>query len=85
MRGQELVGKVALMTGGASGIGEATARKFGVEGAVVMIAAHRETKGHAIAASLDGYADFTQNDNRQEAQIARASEATAKASAGSTA
>jgi NAD(P)-dependent dehydrogenase (short-subunit alcohol dehydrogenase family) len=41
-----------------------------------MIAARRQEKGRAIAASLDGQADFIQTDVRHEDQIARAVEAT---------
>lgn len=73
---QKLLGKVALITGGTSGIGEATVRKFVAEGAFVMIAARREEKGRAIAASLDDHADFIQTDVCHEDQIARAVEAT---------
>jgi len=73
---QSLTGKVALITGGTSGIGEATVRKFVAEGASVMIAARREVKGRAIADSLDGRADFIATDIRHEDQISRAIEAT---------
>ncbi len=73
---QKLTGKVALITGGTSGIGEAAVRKFVAEGAAVMIAARREEKGRAIAASLDGHADFIRTDVRHEDQMARAVEAT---------
>jgi NAD(P)-dependent dehydrogenase (short-subunit alcohol dehydrogenase family) len=44
-----LEGKVALITGGTSGIGEAAVRRFAAEGASVVIAARRTEKGEALA------------------------------------
>lgn len=49
-----LAGKVALVTGGASGIGLATARAMAAAGARIVIADLDEQRGRRIAADLDG-------------------------------
>ena len=45
-------GKVAVITGGASGIGAATARRLHAEGAAVLIADLNDTAGNALAKEL---------------------------------
>ncbi len=47
-----LTGKVAIVSGAASGMGAATARRFGKEGASVVVADMLEAEGKAVADSI---------------------------------
>ncbi|MEM8697336.1 MAG: glucose 1-dehydrogenase [Pseudomonadota bacterium] len=55
---QRLTGKVALVTGGARGIGEGIVRRFVQEGAQVMVADILEEEGRALAEELAPNAAF---------------------------
>jgi 3(or 17)beta-hydroxysteroid dehydrogenase len=58
MSNNDLSNKVAVVTGGADGIGEGIARIFSGYGAQVVIADIQEEKGEALAAELGGNASF---------------------------
>jgi NAD(P)-dependent dehydrogenase (short-subunit alcohol dehydrogenase family) len=70
----KLKGKVAVITGGASGIGEATVKKFVAEGARVVIADMQVERGEALAAAQGENAVFIRTDVCIEEQVKAAIE-----------
>ncbi len=64
-----LDGKVAVITGGASGMGEGTVRRFVEEGARVVIADIQDAKGHTLADTLGGAAVYQRVDVADEADV----------------
>jgi NAD(P)-dependent dehydrogenase (short-subunit alcohol dehydrogenase family) len=61
----EIAGKVFIVTGGASGLGEGTARMLAAEGGKVVVADVQADKGEALAKELGGA--FVKCDVTQEA------------------
>lgn len=72
----QLDGKVAVITGGASGLGEGTAREFAGAGAKVAILDIQEDKGKAVAEEIGGL--FCKCDVTSEESVQAALSATAE-------
>ena len=68
--GSRLEGKVAAITGAASGFGAATARLFVAEGCKVALGDIQEEAGRAVAAELGDAAVFTRCDVTAEEDVA---------------
>ena len=67
-----LEGKVALITGGAGGLGSATARRFIEEGCCVIVADINVEAGEKVAAELGNTCAFIHNDHLDNASNAAA-------------
>ena len=76
----DIEGKGAIVSGGASGLGEATVRRLHAAGAVVVIADVNPEKGEPLAEEL-GIA-FVQTDVREEDQVQAAVDKAAEAEGG---
>ena len=73
----ELSGTAAIISGGASGLGEAAARELAAAGSAVVIADLNEDRGKTVAAEIGG--EFVKTDVSDEASVAAAVDAAAKA------
>ena len=65
----EIKGNTALVTGGASGLGEATVRTIAAAGGNVVIMDIKEEDGNALAKELGGAAIFHQTDVTREDSV----------------
>jgi NAD(P)-dependent dehydrogenase (short-subunit alcohol dehydrogenase family) len=66
---KRLDNKIVIITGGTSGIGEATAEVFAAEGAKIIIAGRSEQKGAQIAARLGDNVLYQRTDVTKEEDI----------------
>jgi NAD(P)-dependent dehydrogenase (short-subunit alcohol dehydrogenase family) len=73
----EIAGNVALVTGAASGLGEATARRLHAAGATVIVADIAEDRGRTVATELGGSDRFVRCDVTSEGDVNAAVEAAA--------
>ena len=72
MNNRTFSGKVALVTGGTSGIGKATAIEFARAGAKVVLTGRREKEGAQVVAEikkLGGNAAFVRGDIAKDADV----------------
>ena len=69
MAAGRLAGKVAVVTGAASGIGAATAKRFAEEGAKVVVADMQDERGRAVADEIGRQAFFHHVDVSSEDQV----------------
>jgi len=76
----DIAGHAAIVTGGASGLGEATARELHGAGAIVTIADVNAEEGQALASELG--IEFVACDVREEEQVGAAVQAAASADGG---
>jgi NAD(P)-dependent dehydrogenase (short-subunit alcohol dehydrogenase family) len=80
-RSMEINGSGALIAGGASGLGEATARRLHASGARVLIADLNEERGAALAADLGTRAAFVRADVTDPDAVQEAVQAAVSAAA----
>ena len=66
----DLTGTAAIISGGASGLGEATARALAAAGSTVVVADLNSARGEAVAAEIGG--KFVQTDVADEASVTAA-------------
>src|SRR5436190_377840 len=81
MNNKTFSGKVALVTGGTSGIGKATAIEFARAGAKVVLTGRREREGAQVVAEikkLGGEAAFVRADVAKDADVKRMVDFTVK-------
>lgn len=69
---RRLEGKAAIVTGGSSGIGEATSRLFVKEGANVLLFARNEKRSNKILKDLGNNAQYFQGDVSKEQDVKNA-------------
>ncbi len=72
----ELSGTAAIISGGASGLGEATARALAAAGSAVFLADLNEERGKQVAEEIGG--EFVKTDVTDEAAVAAAVDAATK-------
>jgi NAD(P)-dependent dehydrogenase (short-subunit alcohol dehydrogenase family) len=72
----DLTGTAAIISGGASGLGEATARALAAAGSTVVIADLNADRGEAVAAEIGG--KFVQTDVADEVSVTNAVDVAAK-------
>ena len=68
----QIRGRVALVTGGASGLGEATVKRLAAEGAKVLAVDLNEQRGEALASEFPDQVLFSACDVTDEEQVVRA-------------